>query len=493
MEKKFAEQLIKLEPSIHNILGILNRLGYEPLIVGGAVRDAIRGTIPKDIDIEVYKVTYDWLSDFLSKYGSVNLVGKSFGVIKFKPTNGDGMDYDFSIPRKENKVGVGHKDFDVTFDVNMTIQDGAYRRDFTMNSLAYNPLNNIVYDFFGGISDIENKIIRHTSDKFNEDALRILRAMQFQARFNFSIHPITIQVMRDMLINTTEFLELPKERIFDEWKKWAEKGVNHSLLFAFMRDTSLIEYYPELKKLKETQQDAIYHPEGNVEIHTALCLAHLDKILDITKIDGVEKIILVMSVLMHDIAKPYTTEEKMKRGRMTITSEGHEALGGKMCLDVLPKWGFHTELIYPIANLVANHLAGVNISTIPSQSGKVKSVKKLSRRLYPATIQQLLYVMEADTNGRGGNEYKDPTGATDLHEISTEIDVKDKQYEYILMGRHLIEAGLKPSTLFGDILRKASLAQEDGQFNTIDGAKEWLAQHLLDLTNKELRHVSINP
>ncbi len=473
-----SEELIKLEPPVHNILGILNNLGYEPLIVGGAVRDAIMGITPKDIDIEVYKVTYDWLSDFLSKYGNVNLVGKSFGVIKFKPTNGNGMDYDFSVPRKENKVGVGHKDFNVTFDVDMKIIDAAARRDFTINSLAYNPITNKIYDFFGGVSDIENKIIRHTSDKFSEDSLRILRALQFQARFDFSIHPDTIDLMKEMLTTTTEFSELATERVYEEWKKWAEKGINHSLIFQFMRDTSLIDYYPELKKLKETPQDAIYHPEGDVEIHTTLCLAHMDKVIEREKISGNEKIILVMSILFHDIAKPDTTEEKMKRGRLTITSEGHEAMGGKMCLDILPKLGFHSDLVAPISNIVANHLAGVNVSMVSAQSGKVKAVKKLSRRLYPATIKQLLYVMESDTNGRGSSEINIPTGYLELSEIAKDINVSEKQYEYILMGRHLIEAGLKPSAKFGEILSKGNEAQENGEFSDIEGAKMWLKEYL---------------
>jgi tRNA nucleotidyltransferase (CCA-adding enzyme) len=472
--KTLVPQLIKLEPSISNILDKLNRLGYEGLIVGGAVRDAIMGIVPKDIDIEVYKINYESLVAFLSTYGHVDLVGKKFGVIKFKPKNGEGMEYDISIPRIESKVGINHTDFNIEFDVRMTIEEAATRRDFTINALAYNPSTETLYDFFGGVSDIENKILKHTSNKFREDALRILRAMQFQARFNFSIHPETISLMKEMLTTTTEFSELSIERVYEEWKKWAEKGINHSLIFQFMRDTDLINYYPELKKLKETIQDTIYHPEGDVEIHTKLCLEHLDKIIDEEQIKGEGKIILVMAVLLHDIAKPYTTEEKEKRGRLTITSEGHEALGGEMCFKLLPQLGFHNALVTPIANLVTNHLAGVNISMITAQSGKVKSVKKLSRRLFPATIQQLLYVMRADTNGRGSKDIKLPIGYNDILDIANEINVNDKQYEHILKGRHLIEFGLKPSPEFGDILTKAAEAQENGEFNVLDEAKKWL-------------------
>lgn len=476
--KVLSAPLIVVEPVIKGILTELKDAGHECLIVGGAVRDAIIGKRPKDIDIEVHSIGYEKLNEYLSKYGTVNLIGKSFGVIKFNPKGGSDIDYDFSVPRRENKMGVGHKDFSVIFDTTMTIRDAALRRDFTFNALAYNPLTNTIYDYFGGVDDIKNKIIRHTSEQFSEDSLRILRAMQFQARFDFEIHPDTIAEMRQMLSETNDYSELPKERLFEEWKKWAEKGVNHGGIFKFMRDTGLIEYYPSLKKLKETPQDAVYHPEGDVEIHTELCLRHMDKVLKRENITGQDKLILVMAILFHDIAKPDTTEEKMKRGRMTITSEGHEAMGGIMSKDILAGIGFHIDLINPIANLVSNHLAGVNISVIPTESGKIKAVKKLSRRLYPATIHQLLYIMESDHNGRGRAEFSEATGAADLLRISTEIDVNKKPYEYILMGRHLIEAGLKPSPQFGDILRESQEAQENGEFNDVAGAKEWLSRNI---------------
>jgi tRNA nucleotidyltransferase (CCA-adding enzyme) len=189
----------------------------------------------------------------------------------------------------------------------------------------------------------------------------------------------------------------------------------------------------------------------------------------------------VLSVLFHDIAKPPTTEEKEKRGRMTITSEGHEELGGQMVLDILPQFGFHEELILPISKLVANHLAGVNISMIEKPSSRNRSVKKLSRRLIPATIKQLLYVMEADTNGRGGTEFKEPTGAKEILAIADEINVVEKPYQYILMGRHLLEIGLKPSPDFKKILDKSYEAQENGDFSDVEGAKKWLNENVNEI------------
>ena len=473
--KTIGKQLIIVEPQIRELIQKLNKEGHQALIIGGAVRDALLGIEPKDIDIEVYKISYNDLMTFLSNYGKVDLVGKKFGVVKFKPKDSE-WTYDFSIPRKENKIGIGHTEFEIIFDKDMTIEEASARRDLTINAIGYDPIENKIYDSFGGVEHLKNKVIKHTSKQFSEDSLRILRILQFQSRFNFTIHYDTIQLIREML-KTNEFDNLSKERVYEEWRKWAEKGVRHDLIFKFLRDTTLIEKYPELKLLKETPQDKIYHPEGDVEIHTEMTLTEMDKIVEKENISGEEKVILIMSILFHDIAKPQTTKEEFKRARMTITSHGHEALGGEMVKEILPRLGFPESLITPISNLVANHLSGVSISMIDSRSGKMKAVKKLSRRLYPATIQQLLYVMDADNYGRGG-ERKEATGKAELIELSAEADVQNKAYQPILMGRHLIEKGLMPSPKFKEILQKSFEAQESGAFNDLTGAKKWLEDYL---------------
>lgn len=478
---QLKDKLITLDYSIENILKKLKDLGLRSYVVGGAVRDALLGISPKDIDIEVYGINYEDLMNILSEYGKVDLVGKKFGVIVFCPNDGE-LKYDFSIPRRENKSGVGHKEFEIEFSPDMTISDACERRDLTFNALCYDPLENIIYDCYGGLSDLNNKIIKHTSDKFEEDYLRILRIMGFQSRLDFDIDFNTIEKIYVMLGESydskNEFLKLPKERLFEEFKKWAEKGVVHDGIFSFMRRTNLINYFPQLKLLKETKQDPIYHPEGDVEIHTELCIKHMDSIINNNNIIGDEKIILIMSILLHDIAKPNTTEEMLKNGRMTITSHGHEALGGVIAREFLESIGFHEHLIVPICKLVENHLSGVNISQITSPSGKIKAVKKLSRRLYPATINQLLYVMEADTNGRGSLEYKEPSGYTDIKNIASSLDLTQSTYEFLMKGRHLIQLGLKPSNEFGAILQTCNDAQENGEFNDVEGGIIWLSEYL---------------
>lgn len=475
-------KLITLEPKVLEIIQELKDRGNLSLIVGGAVRDSILGIEAKDVDIEVYAINYNDLMEFLSKHGRVDLVGKKFGVIVFNP-KGCEMKYDFSVPRRENKVGVGHAEFEISFDENISIKEAALRRDTSWNALAYDPITNEIHDFFNGVEDLKNRIIRHTSDKFKEDYLRIARLQQFQSRFDFEIHPSTIEIVKEMLSNNNEFNLLSKERLCEEWLKWAEKGIRHDNIFKFLRDTTLIDFYPELKALKETPQDEVFHPEGHVEFHTELCLKRIDEVIKENNITGTEKIIIVMATLMHDIAKPYCTEEQMKRGRMTITSNGHEEMGAVVARKFLESIGFHESLILPICNLVANHLAGVNISMIPALSGKTKAVKKLSRKLHPANIQQLLYLMHSDTNGRGSDEIKEATGSQDIKEIASQITVVTKQYEYLLMGRHLIKFGLKPSSEFGIILKASYEAQEEGLFHDLEGANKWLNDNFKLLTS----------
>ena len=478
---------INLEPKLLEILKTLNDMGHQCLIVGGAVRDAVLGVEPDDIDIEVYKINYQDLCAFLEQHGRVDLVGKKFGTIQFQAFGSD-VSYDFSIPRKENKQGVGHKDFDISFDIEMSVKDAATRRDFSMNALAYDPIWNQVYDYYNGLAHISEKKIVHTSDKFNDDALRIIRGMQIQCRTGFEISPDTITRMFKMLDETNDFSELSVERVYDEWRKWAQKGKHHYLVFDFLHQTNLIKHYPMLAALEKTQQDPVWHPEGNVEIHTTLCLKHWDSILsnigDTFTED--EKIILPMVILLHDIGKPATTETKEKQGRMAITSEGHEALGAIMAKEFLEGIGFPEKYVTPICNLIHSHLAGVNINHITSPSGKKKAVKRLANKLYPATINQLLVVMQCDTNGRGYPEHRTPTGFEDISELAKEFDVLEKKYEYILMGRHLIENGLKPGPEFGQILSKAEEAQENGEFSDAEGAKKWLSDHLFKNMYNEL-------
>ena len=215
-------QLLSL---LQPILQELNDNDQTPIIVGGAIRDAILGKKPKDIDIEIYNISMEDLQSILNKYGKVDEVGKAFGILKFIPyekgtTNLTDIaePFDFSIPRRENKTGIGYKGFTTEFDTTITIKEAASRRDFTWNSLGYNPITNTLYDYYGGVKDLQNGIIRATSEKFAEDPLRILRAMQFQARTGHSIAPETYALMKEIL-SRKEFDHLVSDELYAAFLK----------------------------------------------------------------------------------------------------------------------------------------------------------------------------------------------------------------------------------------------------------------------------------
>lgn len=188
--------------------------------VGGFVRDKLLGNTSKDIDVEIHNISFKKSKKILSKYGIIDLVGESFGVIKIH-----GLDIDFAFPRKETSTGIGHKDFEIYIDPFISNKIACKRRDFTINSIMQNVLSGEIIDNYNGISDLKNKIIRHVdSNSFIEDPLRVLRACQFSSRLNFEIHKSTIELCR-----TIDITKLSKERIYEEIKKALLKSKTPSL------------------------------------------------------------------------------------------------------------------------------------------------------------------------------------------------------------------------------------------------------------------------
>src|ERR1700674_2116857 len=226
---------LALPPALEPIVAQLSQGGFRALVAGGAVRDALLGHVAKDIDIEVYGISYDRLAEILSSHGRVDLVGISFGVIKLTPTGSH--TYDFSIPRRDSKTGRGHRDFLSTFDESITRRKAASRRDFTINAMAYDPLTAEVLDFFGGRQDLENRIPRATSEAFDEDPLRLLRGMQFTCRFDVTLDPATAEMSRSI---AGQYSTLPRERIAEEFMKWAVKSQRPGRIAQYLRATGWI-------------------------------------------------------------------------------------------------------------------------------------------------------------------------------------------------------------------------------------------------------------
>ena len=447
---------LTLPADLRAMLEAVRQVG-RPRLVGGGVRDWLLGLAPKDFDVEVGRVDFETLQRTLAPFGATDVVGRSFGVIKVR-SRATGEEYDFSLPRRESKTGAGHRGFAVAPDPELSDAEAAARRDFTVNALACDPCTGEIIDPHGGRADLAARVLRHTSDAFVEDPLRVLRGMQLAARFDFSLAPETAALCRSIAATYTE---LPLERVWGEWEKWAAKSVRPSRGLTVLEETGWLRHFPEIAALRGTPQEPEWHPEGDVFTHTQCCLDALVALPEWIASDPLRRRLLMFAVLAHDFAKPATTRREEKRGAMRWTSPGHEAAGGPIAIAFLRRIGALRELDAPVSALVINHLAHHHGQAEFSDT----SVRRLARRLAPATIAELAAVMRADSNGRP------PLTSPETHARIDRLEARARALLFenlapkpILQGRHLLALGRAPSPDFSRILHAAFEAQLDGAF-----------------------------
>ncbi|WP_319016491.1 CCA tRNA nucleotidyltransferase [Aliarcobacter butzleri] len=238
---------INLPKILIRILNDLQELGSKPILVGGCVRDSFLNKKIKDYDIEIFNFnSLEILEKSLKKFGNVNLVGKSFGVLTLKI---DEYDFDFSLPRIEKKVGNSHQDFEVSTNANLSFKEAAKRRDFTINAIGYEYFKNEILDPFGGMNDLKNKIIKHIDDKtFVEDSLRVYRSVQFASRFEFKIDENT-KILCKKIVSSGELKFLPKERVFEELKKLFLKSKKPSLGLSLLKEFNIMNIEQNLEEI----------------------------------------------------------------------------------------------------------------------------------------------------------------------------------------------------------------------------------------------------
>jgi tRNA nucleotidyltransferase (CCA-adding enzyme) len=473
--KKYGEKqnlLISLPDYVYDLLSDISNSGGRALVVGGAVRDAILGKSPKDIDFEVYGLNYDELNQILSKYGKADLVGQSFGVIKF--VGKDGMDFDFSLPRLDSKAGVGHKDFNVEVRSDLTPEEAAARRDFTINAISYDPITHEIVDPYNGRQDLTNKILRHTSDAFAEDPLRVLRGMQFASRFGFDIAPETAELAQSI---REEFQHLPKERIYEEFKKLVTKGIEPGKALDFLYTTGWSANFPEIHDLKDTPQDSEWHPEGSVDVHTAHVMNEAARIADRENLSPEQREVLIYAALAHDFAKPETTAVTNKKGKDRITSHGHEEKGGPKARAFLESIGAPKKVIDQVVPLVEYHLAHIHHSNTSKQDSFVKN---LAEKIYPSNLKMLSYLIEADHSGRPPLEKKLPDEAKTMIEKANELGVFEDKAQDLLQGRDIMVYTKKGGPIIGQILKehRKMILDHDPRMKNRETALEWLQNRM---------------
>lgn len=450
---------------VYKLMNILDLRG-QSYIVGGAVRDHILGIAPKDFDIEVYNIPAWKLVYFITNFylvKKIDRVGKSFGVFKVYFHDESLEPVDISLPRKEKKIGNSHKDFEVESDPFMDPREAASRRDFTINSMmmskegkVYDPLNL-------GIEDLlDLKVLRHSSLAFIEDPLRVLRAMQFAARFDMTLAHETAVLCQSI---KDEYVHLPLERIWIEWEKWALKSIAPKKGLEALRDSGWLDWYEDIKNLVGCLQNALWHPEGDVFEHTGYVCEEGAKIAVRENLNNENKLVLMFSALCHDMGKP-STMTLNEDGY--IVNPGHAQAGVENTEHFLTSIGAPLWLIERVKPLVACHMDRVGATASP------RFLRRLAQRLYPSTIADWARLVESDMNGRPPKE-KEIDPLKEFLDLASQLDVMNNKPQMIVMGRHLLENGLyQPGPEMGIALRAAYEAQIEGAFEDLEGGLQWI-------------------
>lgn len=444
----------KLLDAVMSIAALAKSAGGRALMVGGSVRDLLLGSRNvKDVDIEVFGVEPGRLRELVASKFEFDECGASFGVLKIKH-----LDIDVSLPRRESKLGIGHRGFVVDSDPNLSVREASSRRDFTVNAMYYDPLTGAFEDPWGGLADLQNRVLRHVSPKFVEDPLRVLRGMQFVARFGLEPAPETVEICRTVGIEN-----LPPERLFEEWAKLLTKGVEIGRGLDFLRRTGWLRHFPELERLVGCRQDPKWHPEGDVWNHTCMCL---DAFARHRVGDFTEDLTVGLAVVCHDFGKPATTSCDPVTGH--IRSLGHDVAGVEPTLSFLRRLTNEERLLREVPPLVQYHMQPFALWR--GQVGDA-AVRRLAVRV--GRIDRLLRVAEADDEGRAPEVRDASTSGEDrkwLAAAAERLRIADSAPKPLLMGRDLVAMGYRPSPRFGEWLKACFDAQIEGAFSDREGA-----------------------
>ena len=418
--------------------------GGRAVIVGGWVRDRLMGIPSKDIDVEVYGLDGGALKHLLEAFGSVNTVGESFTVYKV-------AGLDVSLPRRESKSGRGHKGFTVEGDPALSMADAARRRDFTINAIAWDPLTEEYHDPFGGRQDLARRVLRAVDARtFADDSLRVLRALQFAARFAFDVDAATKALCRGIPLD-----DLPPERIWGEVEKLLLRAQRPSIGFSLALELSVIErLFPELDALVGCPQEPEWHPEGDVWVHTLLVIDGARQRLD--GLDYPQQVAVMLGAVCHDLGKPATTA--FVDGR--IRSLDHEEQGVPPARAFLDRLNVQSMLGYDVRHqvlgIVANHLKPGMFAKAQPPVGD-GAYRRLAQKV---DLELLARVARADCEGRGGGF--DCSAMDAFLERARALGVEHAPPEPLVKGRHLLELGVRPGPAVGEVLRQVYERQLDG-------------------------------
>jgi tRNA nucleotidyltransferase (CCA-adding enzyme) len=422
----------------------VRQAGGRALIVGGWVRDRLMGHPSKDLDVEVFGVAAERLKALLASFGPVNTVGESFTVYKV-------AGLDVSIPRTESKTGRGHKGFAVRGDPSLSPAEAARRRDFTINAISWDPLSDEYIDPVDGRADLAGRTLRAVDPRtFADDSLRVLRALQFAARFEFTLNDTTKALCRSLPLD-----DLPAERVWGEIEKLLLRARRPSIGFALALELGVVErLFPELDALVGCPQEPEWHPEGDVWVHTLLVIDEARKRID--DLPYPQQVAVMLGAVCHDFGKPATTARIDGR----IRSLEHEEQGVPPARAFLDRLNVHSLQGYDVRRevlgAVANHLKPGMFAkaTPPVGDGAYR------RLALKVDLELLARVAKADCEGRGGGF--DCSAMDAFLERARRLGVEHAPPEPFVKGRHLLDLGVAPGPAVGEVLRQVYERQLDG-------------------------------
>jgi tRNA nucleotidyltransferase (CCA-adding enzyme) len=469
---------LELPAGLARLLNEVRAAGGRPYVVGGAVRDALL-ELPvegQDYDVEVFSLGADELEAALARTGRVDAVGQSFRVFKLSGLEGVAGAVDVSLPRRDSKVGPGHRGIAVEGDPRLSIEEAARRRDFTMNALLWDPATGELLDPWGGRRDLERRLLRAVDARtFGEDPLRALRALQFAARFELEVDPATAELCASMPLG-----ELPAERVFGEIEKLLLQARRPSRGFCLMKEWGMLPtLIPELVPLEATPQDPGWHPEGDVWIHTLQVLDEAAALVTELGGDRPRALAVMLGSLCHDLGKPATTA--VEDGR--IRSRGHEEAGLPPTTALLDRWNVHTLLGYDVRAqtlaLVAHHLKP---GQLYDERDRVSdgAIRRLARKVEPDLLHR---VAKADCLGRRPGRFE-PVAMDWFRERVRQLDVEVRPPEPILRGRDVLALGLRPGPEVGRVVRAIYERQLDGTVTTLEEARA-AARRVLERSDED--------
>ena len=403
--------------------------GGRALVVGGSVRDGLLGRTSRDVDVEVLGLDLNQLESILERFGRTYRVGRDFQVLKLKS-----MDVDFSVPESPD----------------LSFEDAARRRDLTINSMAMDPISQEILDPHSGRADLEEGRLRATDlQRFGEDPLRALRVMRLTSELDMEIDPALME-----LCGEQDLESVAPERVFSEFSRLLEKTHRPSKGLAFLEESGLLRFFPELDRLRGVPQDPEWHPEGDVWTHTLLSVDQAAQIRQANEEDRP----LMWAALCHDLGKAERT--RLEAGR--VRSLGHDTEGSELSRKFLTRLQASSLLIEQVSLLVRHHLAP---ALYVAQEAGPRGYRRLARRLAQGHVN--LHLLErlarADHFGRTTEDARArsfPAGREFLEKAES-FSVDKGPMPDVVQGRHLIARGLHPGRKFGEILDQCRAIQDE--------------------------------